>query len=79
MKAILEVKGAHCGGCVFAIEHAGRKVAGVREIRVHTAEGEIHVDYDGNPGVLEQVTEIVGRLGHEASIREAAAENLPAD
>jgi copper chaperone CopZ len=71
MRAILEVDGAHCGGCVFAIEHSGRKVRGVEDIRVHTADGEIHVDYDGSPDALEAITDIVSRLGHSARVRTA--------
>ena len=69
MKAILDVKGAHCGGCVFAIEHAGRKVRGIQSIRVRTADGEIDVEYDGDLDSLEQVKSIVERLGHQAEIR----------
>jgi len=75
MKAILDVKGAHCGSCVYAIEHAGRKLAGVNEVRVHTAEKQIHVEYDGDSAVLTGLCDLVTRLGHSATIRSADADS----
>jgi copper chaperone CopZ len=68
-KAILDLEGAHCASCAYTIEHLGRKVDGVRDIRVVTATGEAHVDYEGNPGSLEKIVDIVKHIGYEASIR----------
>jgi len=67
--AILEVEGAHCASCSYAIEHMGRKVQGVEEIRVHPDSQEIHVSYGGDPQSLERIIEIVHRLGYEARVR----------
>jgi copper chaperone CopZ len=67
--AILDLDGAHCASCAYAIEHLGRKVQGVTDIAVDSAQGEIRVEYKGNPGSLERIVEIVRRLGYEASIR----------
>jgi copper chaperone CopZ len=67
--AILDLNGATCASCVYAIEHLGRKVDGVNEIAVDAALKEIRVDYQGNPGSLERIAEIVRRLGYEAKIR----------
>lgn len=68
-RAVLDLEGAHCTSCAYTIEHLGRKVEGVKEIRVVTDTGEAHVDYDGNPSSLERIVEIVKRIGYNASIR----------
>jgi copper chaperone CopZ len=67
--AILDVDGANCASCAYAIEHLGRKIQGVTEIKVDAAHGEIHVRYGGNPGSLERISEIVSRLGYAAKVR----------
>ena len=67
--AILDLNGATCASCVYAIEHLGRKVQGVTEVSVNPALKEVRVDYEGNPGSLERIVEIVRRLGYDASIR----------
>ena len=67
--AILEVNGARCASCSYAIEHMGRKVQGVEEIRVHPDSQEIHVRYGGDPESLQQIIRIVARLGYEARLR----------
>ena len=68
-RAVLDLNGAHCASCAYTIEHLGRKVQGVRDIRVITDKGEVHVEYEGNPGSLERIVEIVKRIGYSASIR----------
>jgi copper chaperone CopZ len=67
--AILDVNGANCASCAYAIEHLGRKIQGVTDIKVDAARREIHVRYEGNPGSLERISEVVGRLGYEAKVR----------
>ena len=67
--AILDVNGATCASCVYAIEHLGRKVQGVSDIKVDAAHQEIRVRYEGNPGSLERISEVVRRLGYEAKVR----------
>ncbi len=67
--AVLDLKGARCASCAYTIEHLGRKVQGVRDIRVITDKGEVHVEYEGNSGSLERIVEIVKRIGYSASIR----------
>ena len=68
---VLDVNGAHCPSCAFTIEKLGRRLPGVSEVRVDTARHEIRVDYDGAPGTLEQIADIVGRLGYLATVRRA--------
>jgi P-type Cu+ transporter len=67
---ILDVEGASCPSCVFAIEKLGRKVPGVSDVRVDTRQREIKVDYDGSSGALEKIAGIVERLGYSARVRQ---------
>ena len=48
--AVLDVNGARCASCSFAIEHMGRKVPGVEEVRVYPDSQEIHVKLRRGPG-----------------------------
>ena len=68
-RAVLDLEGAHCASCAYTIEHLGRKVQGVQDIRVVADKGEVHVAYEGNPGSLERIVEIVKLIGYSASIR----------
>ena len=70
-QGVLDVEGAHCPSCAFTIEKLGRRVPGVREVRVDVSRHEIRVDYDGAPGTLERIAAIVGNLGYSATVREA--------
>ena len=72
-KGILALEGAHCASCAYTIEHLGRKVQGIQEIRVRTAEQKAYVDYDGSEEVLDKVTEIVERIGYSAKVIETDA------
>ena len=67
--AIIDLKGARCASCAYTIEHLGRKVQGIEDIRVVSDKGEIHVRYGGNPGSLEKIVEIVNLIGYSAAIR----------
>ena len=68
-KAILDLKGGSCASCAYTIEHLGKKVQGVTDVRVVSDKGEIHVQYGGNPGSLEKILEIVSLIGYSATIR----------
>jgi copper chaperone CopZ len=67
--AILDVTGANCASCVYAIEHLGRKIQGVSDVQVDAGRQEIRVQYSGNPGSLERIAEVVRRLGYDARVR----------
>jgi copper chaperone CopZ len=67
--ATIRTDGANCPSCAFTIEHLGKKVQGVRDVKVDTALRAIHVEYAGNPGSLERIAEIVRRLGYTADIQ----------
>ncbi len=68
-KAVIRTDGANCPSCAYTIEHLGRKVQGVSDVKVDTAELAIRVEYEGNPGSLERIAEIVRRLGYTADIQ----------
>ena len=73
-KGILSLKGANCASCVYTIEHVGRKIKGIEEIRVQAGEQKVYVDYSGDRDVLEKVASIVKTIGYEAEIVESEAE-----
>ena len=51
-KAVLDLEGANCASCVYTIEHLGRKVQGVKDVKVNTPDNEIMVEYEGSQGTL---------------------------
>lgn len=67
-KAVLNLSGADCPSCVYTIEHTGRRVEGVKDVEVSVADHKIHVTYEGNPGSLERIAEIVRYIGYNAEI-----------
>lgn len=68
-RAVIDLTGANCPSCVYTIEHLGRKVEGVHDVQVNAGKREIHVKYEGNPGSLEKITQIVRNIGYDATIR----------
>lgn len=81
MIAVLDMMGAGCPSCAFAIERAARRMPGVRDVRVDIARSEICLDFDGNEAVLEGVIAAVRKFGHDAVVkgREAASGECPPD
>ena len=67
---ILELHGAHCASCAYTIEHVGRKIAGIKSVRVYAADGRVEVGYEGDPAVLDKVAEIVKNIGYSADVLE---------
>ena len=76
-KAVFDLDGANCAGCVFAIEHLGRKIDGIEDVFVDAAAKKIVVDYSGNDSVLSGISAIVGRLGYRAEMEEAPSSQYP--
>ncbi len=65
----LDLKGAHCSSCVYTIEHAGRKIKGISDIKVDSVRSKIILQLDdkqkkGDP--VESVINIVRTIGYEA-------------
>lgn len=67
-QGILDLHGANCASCAHAVEHNGRKMKGVKNIRVDAGEKKIYVDFDGDESVLDKIKEIVSKLGYSAEI-----------
>jgi len=68
--AIINMHAFGCMSCVYTIERTGRRLPGVRDVRVDLANHEIKVFYEeGNEKSLDRIIEIIGIIGHEASIR----------
>ena len=67
-KGILELHGAHCASCAYTIEHVGRKIKGIKSVRVYAGDGRVEVGYDGDPVVLDKVAEIVKNIGYSADV-----------
>ncbi|MBN2725130.1 MAG: heavy-metal-associated domain-containing protein [Deltaproteobacteria bacterium] len=67
-KAVFSFTGGHCSSCSYAIERNGRKIKGVEEVYVDSANGIIHLDYNGDEDVLEKFQEITFILGHGSEL-----------
>lgn len=73
-KGTLKLHGATCASCAYTIEHVGRKISGIRDIRVYAGDGRVEIEYDGPETVLDKVTDIVKNIGYSASVVETDAE-----
>ena len=67
-EGVLSLKGATCASCAYTIEHVGRKVKGIEDIRVDSGQGKIFVKYEEDPYVLEKIRSIVRSIGYDANI-----------
>ena len=68
---VFDLDGGTCASCAYALEHLGRKLAGVRDVRVDVNESTLEVDCAGevNEQVIAAMTEIVRRIGYRAALR----------
>lgn len=63
---LLDMLGFGCGSCAYAIEKIGRKIEGVRDIRVSLADQRIRITHNGDrAAIIRQLTDIVRRIGHD--------------
>jgi len=69
--AVLDMMGAGCTSCAYAIERVGRKTAGIHEVRVDIAASEVRVQYEGAESVLDALLNVIRLYGHDARIRGA--------
>ncbi len=70
-KAILDLQGGTCTSCSIAIEHFAKRLDGISFVEVDRGASEIHVEYNGDPGYLDQIVSMVQKIGYDAWIREA--------
>jgi Cu+-exporting ATPase len=71
---VFDVNGASCPSCAFAIERAGRRIAGVQDVRLDVNSHEIRISYDGRPEALAGIEAIVRRLGYHATLKSGGSE-----
>ncbi|MFW6361329.1 MAG: cation transporter [Spirochaetota bacterium] len=69
----LDLQGATCPSCAYSIEHYGRKLAGVEEIKVDAGLSEVRVDMNihdeaAQDATLHKLIKLVQSLGYDASI-----------
>lgn len=69
-RAVLDLIGATCTSCAITIEHAGKRIDGIRDIVVDRGTSTIQIEYDGNDKALSKIQDVVKRIGYEARIRE---------
>lgn len=65
---LIELVGATCTSCSFAIEHMGEKLPEVKDIWVDREHSCIYVDYIGDSQVLTHICEFVQQIGYQATI-----------
>jgi copper chaperone CopZ len=69
----LQLQGANCASCAYSIEHIGRKLKGVDEVKVDAASETVTVDFSEGDHQFQQqalhkIIEVVRKLGYEATI-----------
>ena len=67
-KAAIKVKGADCAACAYTIEHIGRKIKGIINVKYNVNTHQISVDYSGDQSSVKKIVDIVNDLGYEARI-----------
>lgn len=68
--AILDLQGGTCTSCSIAIEHYAKRLDGIQYIEVDRGASEIHVQYNGDTAYLDEIMEMVRKIGYEAWIRD---------
>lgn len=69
----LNLQGATCPSCAYSIEHYGRKLSGIEEIKVEAGLNEVRVDMSihdeaSQDEQLNKLIKVVQDLGYDASI-----------
>jgi len=73
----LTVTGMTCGGCVTKVTRALKATAGVAEVKVSLATGEVSVQYDESRATPEQLKLAVTSAGYGVKGMPAAHEVKP--
>ncbi len=66
---VLTSTGGTCSSCAHTIEHVGKKFKGIQDVEVDRVKAEIHVDYDGKKESIDQIIELIRRIGYEAKVK----------
>lgn len=74
---LLDMLGFGCASCAYTIEKVGRRIQGVKSIRVDLAEQLIRIVHDGDEkAITEEITSMVHRIGHDVRVREEKSDEL---
>lgn len=70
----LNLHGANCASCAFAIEKFGRRLEGVTDIQVDSLNSQVKVDFDieeeeRQNSTLKSIVDLVRRIGYDADVR----------
>ena len=74
-KRYLNLHGANCASCAYAIEKFGRRLDGVADIQVDTLNAQVKVDFDTDEedrqdSILKKILSLIRRIGYDAEIRD---------
>ncbi|HTP96094.1 MAG TPA: heavy metal translocating P-type ATPase [Burkholderiales bacterium] len=73
-QATLLVEGITCGACAWLIEHALRRIAGVRAVAANVAARRVQVEWDAGRARLSGVLQALADLGYRPRGFDPAAE-----
>ncbi len=69
----LKLQGATCPSCAYSIEHYGRKLSGIEDIKVDAGLSEVRVDMnvhddEAQDALLNKLIKMIQSIGYDASI-----------
>lgn len=64
----MKLLGANCPSCIYTIEKFGRKMDGVKDIKVDAASGMIDLVCRDDISILEGIKNLVNKIGYDAVI-----------
>lgn len=65
--AVIRVEGMHCHKCERAIQTALSRHAGVHEVEVDFASGQVSVLYDRNAVAVREMMDTINAAGYKAT------------
>ena len=72
----LNVTGMTCGGCISKVSQSLKAVAGVNDVDVSLATGEVNVQFDDRLATLEQLKSAVQRAGYGIGVANSDAKSV---
>jgi copper chaperone CopZ len=66
---VFTMKGGTCASCAYAIEHRGRKLEGIEDIRVFADKSEMQVVHH-SPEAVDKLLDYIRMIGYEAESKE---------
>lgn len=66
----MKLYGANCPSCIYTIEKFGRKIRGVKDIKVNAVSGTIELEYLDDNSILSGIKSIVNQIGYDVEMPE---------